>query len=256
MNRIRVIPILLIQGSGLYKTIQFKSPNYLGDPINAIKIFNNKEVDEIIVLDIGASKTGTKPNYKLVEEMASECFMPLGYGGGIKTLDEAKRIFDSGVEKIILNTSIHLNIKILADIASLYGSQSVVASIDVKKNFFGKKQAYISSGTVCTRKTPLEFALNSVNNGAGELIIQSIDNDGKRNGYDISLIKEISSSVDVPVVACGGANSIDDFYRVVKEGGASAVAAGSMFNYKGSVKSILINYPDQKLLMENLYSKL
>lgn len=256
MKRVRVIPVLLIKGNGLYKTIRFKAPNYIGDPINAIKIFNSKEVDEIIVLDINASKEGTKPNYKLVEEMASECFMPLGYGGGIKTLDDAKRIFNAGVEKVILNSIVNYNPELIGSIASLYGSQSVVVSIDVKKSFFGKKYVYVSSGSVCTNKVPLDFAIESVNRGAGELIIQSIDRDGKRNGYDIDLIKEISSKVNIPVVACGGANSVNDFYAAVKDGGASAVAAGSMFVYKGSIKSILINYPDQKALIENLYSKL
>jgi cyclase len=250
MKRIRVIPVLLLKGNGLYKTVKFKDPKYLGDPINAVKIFNDKEVDELCFLDITATNESREPNYKVISEIASECFMPLSYGGGIKTLDQGKKLFSMGIEKIILNSSVHTNPKLIEELASHFGSQSILVCLDVKKNIFGKYEIYSNSGKKNTGKDPLIFALEVQKLGAGEIIINSIDRDGTMTGYDVEMISKISSKLDIPVIACGGASCVDDFYKVVRDGYASAVGAGSLFVFHGKHRAVLISYPTSKQLKE------
>jgi cyclase len=248
MNSYRVIPVLLLSEHGLVKTKNFKKPIYIGDPINAIKIFNEKETDELVFLDIDASKENRGPNFQLLKQIASECFMPLGYGGGIKSLSDISRIFHIGIEKVIFNTAAYTNNKIIKDAAKEVGSQSIVISIDVKKNVFGNKKLYSHSRIKTPNIDIVTFAKQMQDLGAGELIINSVDKDGMMDGYDIELIEQISTSVEIPVIACGGAGNIEHFKNAVKIGKASAVAAGSMFVFHGPLKGVLINYPSQEKL--------
>lgn len=252
MRRVRVIPVLLIKGSGLYKTIKFRDPKYVGDPINAIKIFNDKEVDELCVLDITASTEKRKPNLKLIKEFATECFMPVCYGGGIASLEDAKAVFDTGIEKISLNYSAISNPSIIDEIAKIYGSQAVVVSIDYKKNFFGKNHVYTLQGAENTKFDPVEHAIKMEEAGAGEIILNSIDRDGTMSGYDLEIIKKVSASVSIPVIACGGAGTVEHLGEAVKSG-ASAVAAGSMFVFHGKLRGVLISFPGQEELKKNVY---
>ncbi len=255
MRRVRIIPVLLLKGNGLFKTIGFKTPNYIGDPINAVKIFNEKGVDEIVVLDIDASIEMRGPNFKLIEDIASECFMPMGYGGGITTMEQARKIFNLGVEKVIINSAFEKNSGLISQIAQEYGSQGVVVSIDYKKSLLGLAHVYTLGGTQKSKNNPVNQAKLAVNAGAGELFITSMDKDGTRKGYDLPMLKKITLEVNVPVIACGGGNDMEDFYRVITESGVSAVAAGSMFVYKGDIDSILINYPSQEEI-NKLYARL
>lgn len=244
MSITRVIPILLLSGEGLVKTTKFKNPVYLGDPINALRIFNEKEVDELVLFDIDAAKKKRQPNYEWIRDLVSECFMPIGYGGGIDSIDKAKRIFDIGVEKVVINTS-SFDYNFIENLSAIYGSQSVVVCIDVKKSYFGNYKFYTRSGQTKGKVDPVNHAINVVKAGCGEIIIQSIDKEGTMGGFDSEITKMISDCVDVPVVASGGAGSISDFDSVLKYGNASAVAAGSLFVYKGIQKGILINYPTE-----------
>lgn len=252
MIRARLIPILAIEGPNprLVKTVKFKKPNYLGDPINAIKIFNDKMVDEIVVLDITASREDREPNYDLIYEMAGECFSPLGYGGGIKTIEQAEKIFSLGVEKVILNTSTSTAQAMLTEVSRRYGAQSVVASIDVKKKLLGKQRPHILSGTKSLDQDIVVFAQKMVEIGAGEIVIQDVDRDGTFSGINFDLTKSVCEAVSVPVIACGGTSSIENARECIAETGASAVAAGSLFAYRGNnTNSIMINYPTQEDLI-------
>jgi len=244
MLRIRVIPCLLLKNRGLVKTVKFKNPKYVGDPINAVRIFNDKEVDELIFLDITATIENRDPQFDLIKDIAGECFMPFAYGGGIRNIDHAKKIIKLGVEKIVINTCA-LNLNFVKTASKILGSQSVVVSIDAKKKLWGKYYVHTHSGTKNTNIEPLEFAKKVEEAGAGELFINSIDMDGTMRGYDLHLIKSISQAVDIPVIACGGAGKLQDFRDAVKRGGASAVAAGSMFVFHGPHRAVLINYPSQ-----------
>jgi cyclase len=239
----RIIPCLLLLNGGLVKTRKFKDPKYLGDPINAVRIFNEKEVDELIVLDISATKERKKPQFELLNEIASECFMPLGYGGGITSMEDLNLIFNIGVEKAIINSYSISNPSFIEEASSKYGSQSIVVSIDVKKGFFGKYEVYGNGGKTKAKLDPVHYARTMEEMGAGEIVINSIDNDGMMSGYDIELIKGVSSSVKVPVVASGGAGKIEDLAEAIYRGGASAVAAGSLFVFQGKHRAVLINYP-------------
>lgn len=244
MYRCRIIPVLTLDNGKLVKTVKFKKPKYIGDPINAIKIFNDKMVDEIIILDITASKQGRNPNIRLIHEMASECFSPLGYDGGITSLEDAKKVFDQGVEKVIVNSAVLNNISILQDIAVTFGSQSVVASLDVKKNLFGRLRPCFQSGNYVNREEIVSFALRLEKEGAGELILHHTDRDGTFSGLELELTRCVASAISIPVIACGGANSIQDMNNAIISTGASAAAAGSIFIYKdNNPQSILISYP-------------
>lgn len=255
MKRVRVIPVLLLDGRKLVKTKQFKLPAYVGDPINVLRIFNEKEVDEICVVDIGATKRKETPDLDYIRLLASECFMPLSYGGGIATIECANSIFKAGVEKIVLGTSAFHNPALVSQISAMAGSQSVVISIDYKRNWFGQSRVYISGGEECTKVAPGVYAKQMETLGAGEILLQNIEREGTLGGYDLEVIREVSTAVNIPVVASGGASSINDFLRACQEG-ASAVAAGYMFIYKGPHRAVLINYPGNEFLSENLYSKL
>lgn len=253
MRRVRIIPVLTLQNEKLVKTIRFKNPTYIGDPINAVKIFNEKEVDEIVILDITATKEKREPNYSKIEEIASEAFMPFAYGGGISTLAQIEKLFKLGIEKVVLNSVLETNMNLVTEATKIFGSQSIVASIDVKKNLFGKNQAYKISGTTKVDIPLLDFVKQLEQAGVGEFFINSIDKDGTYTGYDLALINKISSHVNAPIVACGGACAIESFLQAIQNG-ASAAAAGSMFVYTGATRGILINYPKQEDLVSKIYN--
>lgn len=251
MNRPRIIPMLLIENKKLIKTIRFSKPKYLGDPINALKIFNEKGVDELCVIDKSARYNDIGIDFDYLKSIASEAFMPLSYAGGIKTVDDVRKIISLGFEKVVLNSSLFFNPSLISEAAKIAGSQSVVVSIDYKKNFLGKKYTYINNGTKCTKKSPLEMAVMAEKLGAGELLLTSIDNEGKMSGYDTETIKEISSIINIPIIASGGAGKISDFRNVLKNCNADAVAASSMFVYFGLNKAVLINFPEEDELFES-----
>lgn len=240
----RIIPCLLIKDDELVKTVRYKDDIYLGDPINAVKIFNEKEVDEIIVLDISATRNNRSPNLNIIEEIASECFMPLAYGGGIKSIKDAKSVLSLGIEKLVINTAAALNYSFISELVDMIGSQSVIISIDVKKNIFGKYKIFIEAGRKAIDLSPVEYSAKMQSLGAGELFINSIDRDGTMQGYDLNLIAQISEAVNTPVIACGGAGTLDHISDALKIGKASAAAAGSMFVFQGKHKAVLINYPN------------
>ena len=244
MIKTRVIPVLLLHNKGLVKTVKFKNPVYVGDPLNAVKIFNEKEVDELVFLDIEASKLGKQIDFRRIEEIAAETFMPFAYGGGISTIGEVKKILKSGAEKVVINTHAVNNFGFIKSVAEEYGAQSVVISIDTHKNIFGKYELYVKSGTERIKMDLLEYIQQLEEAGAGEIFINSIDHDGMMNGYDLDLISNVSRHCSVPIVACGGAGSLADFRKAV-DSGASAVAAGSLFVFYGKHKAVLITYPSQ-----------
>jgi cyclase len=253
MKRIRVIPVLLLHKGGLVKTIKFKNPAYVGDPINAVKIFNEKEIDEIVVLDIDASREGRGPQMQLIREIAGEAFIPLAYGGGITTIEQVKELFFIGVEKVILNYRAITHPEFITQIAQAVGSQSVVVSIDVKKNVWGSYKVYTKGGTENSGEEPIAFAQKMQNAGAGEIFLNVIDRDGTFSGYDLPLIQKMAAVLNIPLIVCGGAGSVNDFKPAILSG-ASAVAAGSMFVFQGPHRAVLISYPSQKELEEKLYS--
>lgn len=250
----RVIPVLLLKNAGLVKTTQFKDPKYIGDPLNAVKIFNEKEVDELIFLDILATPENKKIPLEFLEQVAQECFMPLAYGGGIKTVDEIREILKVGVEKVIINTQAVENKTFVRDAVERHGSSTICVSIDVRKNFWGKYEIYTHGGSKNTKLDPVSFAIEMDKAGAGEIMINSIDRDGTMKGYDCDLIKKVTDVVGMPVIACGGAGSVADFSKAVNEAGAAAVAAGSMFVFHGKHRAVLISYPEQEEL-KNAFKK-
>ncbi len=256
----RLIPCLLVHKNALYKTTNFKNPKYIGDPINAVKIFNDKQVDELIVLDIDASVNNSIPNYNLIENLAFECRMPLCYGGGIKTLDQALNIFSLGVEKISLSSEAIKNISLINNLSKRVGSQSIVVVIDVKKNNFSNNYTiYTHNGKVKVDLKPLEFIKELQQNGVGEIVINSIDNDGLMKGFDLNLIEKIYKISNVPITVLGGAGSFDHFSDVIDKTGIIGLSAGSFFVFKGKFKAVLINYPEinlkEKILTQNLKQK-
>jgi cyclase len=255
MKRIRVIPVLLLQKGGLVKSVRFKDHTYVGDPINAVKIFNEKEVDEIVVLDISATAEKRSPNINQVKDIASEAFMPLAFGGGITNLDEIKELVTCGVEKVVLNTSAYKNPALITEASKWAGSQSVVVSIDVKKNLWGKYKVYIQNGSKSIDTDLVAYAKQMESAGAGEIFLNSIDRDGTFGGYDEELIHQVTTSVQIPVVAIGGAGHVDDFARAVNNG-ASAVAAGSIFVFQRPHRAVLISYPSQEVLKEKIFTKI
>lgn len=254
MRRVRIIPVLLLHKGGLIKSVRFGNYKYVGDPINAVKIFNEKEIDEILVLDIDASREGRGPNFEAIKEIAGEAFIPLAYGGGIHTIEQVKDLFYLGVEKVVFNFTAAKNPALISEAASLVGRQSVVGSIDVKKNWLGKQKVYLLNGKESIDKDPVSYARELVKAGVGEIVLNSIDRDGTYGGYDIDLIRDVSSAVDVPVVACGGASETEDFYKAVIVG-ASAAAAGSMFVFQRPHNAVLISYPGQQELTEKIYTR-
>jgi len=242
MLKTRIIPSLLLKGSGLVKTIKFKDYKYVGDPINTVKIFNEKEVDELIFLDIGATLEKRKPPFDLLSKIASECFMPFSYGGGIRSLEDIKKILRLGVEKVATNSYAVENPKFIKEASQYFGSQSIIVSVDVKKNEKGKYEVFILRGEKPTGLDVISWAKNIEEMGVGEIFLNSIDRDGTMKGYDLELIKEVSKAVNIPVICCGGAGKLEDFRKAIKAG-ASAASAGSLFVFWGPYKAVLINYP-------------
>lgn len=247
MLQTRVIPCLLMKNSGLVKTVCFKDPKYVGDPINAVKIFNEKEVDELILLDIDASKKKNKPNYELIKNIVSEAFMPIAYGGGVKSISQAKKIVSLGVEKIIINSIAIGNYGIISEFANNLGSSSTVVAVDIKKDWAGRYRVYNAANGKTTGLDPLKHVLSAVNAGAGEIFINDVVRDGTGIGYDLELVRKVTEIIDVPVIVCGGAGTLKHFTEAVAAG-ASAVAAGSMFVYVGKHKAVMINYPERDII--------
>ncbi|WP_319468928.1 AglZ/HisF2 family acetamidino modification protein [uncultured Pseudodesulfovibrio sp.] len=239
--RPRIIPVLLMQDGELVKTTRFKKGNYIGDPINAIRLFNDLQTDEIVILDISASRKGYTPNLQLITDMASECFMPLTYGGGITRTDQIEAILACGVEKCVIELENFNSLSLLKEGARRFGNQSIVASISVKRNIFGKPRVYNYKNNKNTKLTPVEHARRLEQAGAGELLINDVDRDGSMKGYDLQLVSDIAGEAGVPVICCGGAGKLQDYVEALKAG-ADAAAAGSNFVYKGAMHGVLINY--------------
>lgn len=252
MLKTRVIPCLLLRDESLVKTVKFDKAGYIGDPINTVRIFNELEVDELIFLDISATNEGRSPNFKILTEIANECFMPLGYGGGMKNFEDAKKIFQIGFEKIAVNSEAFIHPEFITQLAEHFGNQAVIGSIDVKKNLFGKYEVYSHSGKKNTKKNPVEWAQELEKRGAGEILITSMDREGTWNGFDDELVKKITSSVNVPVIANGGAGNLQHIQSVVKNAHASAVALGSMVVYQKKGLGVLVNFPERKELENTL----
>ncbi|HXI13977.1 MAG TPA: AglZ/HisF2 family acetamidino modification protein [Thermoanaerobaculia bacterium] len=239
----RVIPCLLLRSRGLVKTTKFRRPVYLGDPVNVIRIFNEKEVDEVILLDITATLEQREPNFSLLEEISSECFMPLAYGGGVRTTSQMRTLYSLGIEKVALNTAAIDNPALISEAASCFGSQSVAVSIDVKKDWKRRYRVVTSCGRRMTTLDPVAFAVSMQQHGAGEVILNNIGRDGTMKGYDLDLVRSVTSCLDIPVIACGGAASVSDLAGVVRKGRASAAGAGSMFVFQGLHRGVLISFP-------------
>lgn len=248
----RIIPVLLLKDRGLVKTTKFQQPVYVGDPINAVKIFNEKEVDELIILDINATRQQYAPRYDYLREIVSECFSPLGYGGGIRTIEHIKKVVQSGIEKVVINTACCSEPEFLKRAAGDFGSSTIVAAMDVKKNLFGKYSVHTHAGTKGTGLDPVRHAVNLQQLGAGELFINNVDLDGTMKGYDHTLIRKIVDAVDIPVIVCGGAADHEDLYKAIKTSGASAAAAGSIFVFQGKHRGVLITYPEYEKIRQGL----
>lgn len=243
MLRPRIIPCLLVRSKGLVKTVKFGPSKYVGDPINAVKIFNEKEADELIVLDIDATATGSAPDFVMIQKLAAECRMPLCYGGGVKTVEQAKRIIGLGVEKVAISSAALDDPKLITAIAAEIGSQSVVVVLDVKKSLFGKYEVYTHNGNKNTGRSPVEVAQQAEKLGAGEIVINSIDLDGQMKGYDLDLAIKVREAVSLPMSVLGGAGSLADISKLIKTCGVVGAAAGSLFVFKGVYRAVLINYP-------------
>lgn len=244
MQKTRVIPLLLLKNRGLVKTINFKNPVYLGDPLNAVKIFNEKCVPELVLLDIEASKNSTPPDFELIADLAKECFMPLSYGGGITCVDDVSKILRIGVEKVVINSALFQPGDLVSELVDRFGSQAIIASVDVVRGHFGKYSLVSNSSAIKQRVRLEEYLDDLVNAGVGEILLTSVTNEGFMKGLDIELIKKATERVSIPVIASGGAGKISDLRDAIQLGGADAVAAGSMFVFQGRLKGILINYPE------------
>ena len=254
MFRPRVIPVLLLNGSTLVKSIKFKDYNYIGDPINAVKIFNDLKADELVFLDINASKENRTIPLSFVSQLSEETNMPFAVGGGIKTLEDIQKIISAGAEKVIINSAAIENPNFIKEATEHFGTSTIVVCIDVKKKLFKGKKVFGRAGQKSSGYSPVEFAKLMEQNGAGELIVQSIERDGTMEGYDFDLIESISKSVTIPVVALGGAGNRQHFKRAYQEGYASALGAGSMFVYQGKKRGVLVNYPKREELSQIFFN--
>ena len=244
MLRPRIIPCLLVHEGGLVKTVGFGNPKYVGDPINAVKIFNEKESDELIVVDIDASVTGAEPDFQMIAHLAAECRMPLCYGGGVKTAAQAKRIVSLGVEKVAVSAAAAERPALIGEMANEVGRQSVVTVIDYKKRRLrGGYEMVTHNAARNAKRDPVEFAIEAEAQGAGEIVLNSVDNDGRMTGYDLTLAKQLREKVDVPITILGGAGSLDDIAEAIREMGIIGLAAGSLFVFKGKLRAVLISYP-------------
>jgi cyclase len=258
MLRPRIIPCLLVKNKGLVKTVNFKQPKYVGDPINAVRIFNEKSVDELIVIDIDSTTQQLEPDYKMIENIAAECRMPLCYGGGVKSVEQAERIFSLGVEKVAISSAAIEKPDIIAKIASHVGSQSIIVVLDVKKNVKTKKyELWTNNATKNTGIDPVQFAIEIERIGAGEVVLNSIDNDGMMKGYDLEIVEQVRNAISVPMSVVGGAGSLADIGQLINKFGIIGAVAGSLFVFKGVYKAVLINYPGkpekEKILIDNFH---
>ena len=251
MLKTRVIPCLLLKDENLIKTIKFKKYNYIGDPVNAVRIFNELEVDELMFLDIFASLEKRNINFKILQEVANECFMPLSYGGNINSLDDAKQIFKTGFEKVVINSNSFINLNLISQISSYFGAQSIVGSIDARKSYFGDYKVYSHHGSIKQKNNAARWAKKLEEAGVGELLITSIDREGSWAGYDLDLIESITKVVQVPVIANGGCGSIQHINEAVNKAGASACALGSMVVYQKKDMGVLVNFPDRSKIIKN-----
>jgi imidazole glycerol-phosphate synthase subunit HisF len=251
----RVIPCLLLENQSLVKTVNFKKPAYIGDPVNTARIFNELEVDELVLLDIAATNNNRKPDFKILAELANECFMPLAYGGGINNFEVAKKIFQIGIEKVVINSIAFSKPSFITELAEHFGNQAIVASIDVKKNMFGKYQVFSNSGKKKQKIDPVVWAQELESLGAGEILLTAIHQEGTWKGFDIDIIKKISNAVSIPVIANGGASSLEDIEKAVKNGYASAVSLGSMVVYQKKGMGVLVNFPNKNDLNKILYQQ-
>ncbi|WP_210643502.1 AglZ/HisF2 family acetamidino modification protein [Pseudomonas sp. Tri1] len=257
MLRPRIIPCLLIQDGGLVKTVKFKDPKYVGDPINAVKIFNEKEADELIVVDIDATANAVEPNYAQIAKLAAECRMPLCYGGGIRTAQQAKRIIALGVEKVAISSAAFENPQLISQIAEEIGRQSVVVVLDHKARLLSKQQeVWTHNGTRNTKRSVIEAAQEFERLGAGEIVLNSIENDGKMKGYDVELAIKLREAVRIPITILGGGGSLEDMRSIVAACGVVGVAAGSFFVFKGAYRAVLISYPSAQQKDDIIYSAL
>lgn len=252
----RIIPCLLVKNGGLVKTVQFANPKYVGDPINAVRIFNDKEVDELIVVDIDATVQSREPDYLLIKNLASECRMPFCYGGGVKNVGQVEKIISLGVEKVAISSAFITNEGLVKEAAKVIGSQSIVVVLDVKKSRRGDSyEVWTHNATRSIGQNPAELAKRAENLGAGEIVINSIDDDGMMKGYNFSIVDQIRQSVSVPISVLGGAGSLNDIGRLIRRYGIIGAAAGSLYVFKGAYRAVLINYPNriekEKLIKEN-----
>lgn len=244
----RLIPVLLLQDKGLVKTRRFEKPKYLGDPINTVRIFNEKETDELIFLDITASKLQKKPQFDIIRNIAEECFMPVCYGGGISTLEDIHTIIQLGVEKVSINSKFFEDPQFVRRAADTFGSSTIVVAMDIKKTFLNKYEVCAFSATKRKKMHPVDYALMAEDYGAGEIFVNSVDRDGMKTGYDLEILNQISQKVSVPVIACGGAAGLDDVKQLFEKTKVAAAAAGSMFVFHGKLDAVLISYPSQETL--------
>lgn len=251
MLRTRVIPCLQLLDESLVKTVRFKKPGYIGDFVNTVRIFNELEVDELCFLSIRATQKGEQPNFEILSQIASECFMPLSYGGGIKDFDTAARIFKMGFEKIVLNSVVFEKPELVTQLANHFGSQSVIVSLDYKKDFFGRINMYSHGGTKKQKGDLVEFVKHIEFLGAGELLLTSIDEEGTWQGYDLSMLKKVSEAIDIPVIVNGGAGDLRHFEDAIANG-ASALGVGSMVVYQSKGMGVLVNYPNRNDLIKVL----
>jgi len=246
--RTRVIPCLLLRNESLVKTVRFGRFGYIGDPANTCRIFNELEVDELAFLDISASREGREPNYKVLAEITNECFMPVSYGGGISSVAIAERVLKVGFEKVVLNTAVLRNPELITNISEAFGSQSVIVAIDVMTTFWGKPECRGLSGKLNSKRSPVDWAKEVQDRGAGEILLTSIDREGTWSGFDIKLIRSVTDAVSIPVIAHGGGGTVQHIREVVKAGNASAVALGSMVVYQKQGMGVLVNFPDRRQL--------
>lgn len=240
----RIIPCLLLSDGGLVKTVKFKNPKYIGDPINAVKIFNDKEVDELVVLDIMASKEKQSPDISMIKDIVSEAFMPVAYGGGVTTIDQIREILKVGVEKVVINTAAHIDNLFIKEAVRVFGSSTIVGGIDYKSTFFSKDIVFIKGGRIKTKSSVKNSARLLESLGVGELFINSIEREGSYTGYDQVLLSELSSELNIPIIASGGASNLKDIKELFSNTNVNAAAAGSIFVFKGPHKAVLISYPD------------
>jgi cyclase len=253
VNSKRIIPCLLLRDRGFVKTRKFKDPIYLGDCFNTVRLFNEKEADELLILDIDATPTGKPPDFAFLNELSGECFMPAAYGGGIRTMEDMRRLFKAGFEKISLNTEAMRNPTLIRTAAQEFGSQSVIVAIDFRRKMLGRCEVFINGGRQGTGMDPVTVAKRAADMGAGEIFLNSIDRDGMMEGYDLEIMRQVADAISVPLVACGGAGSLRHFHVAVHQGGASAAAAGSFFVFVGKHRAVLITYPAHGDLVKEVY---